>query len=90
MSGCSDHRRVTTRCACRWEEGNIEEWSQISFPDGVLGWAQSEFRRVKDKQAELLGIKDKNGSGNGNGGALLTVKGAAATAAAALPPVSKL
>jgi len=62
----------------RWEEGHIEEWSQISFPDGVLGWAQSEFRRVKDKQASLLGVKEKIGD--------------ALTAAplAALPPVSKL
>jgi hypothetical protein len=35
---------------CRWEEGHIEEWSQISFPDGIVEWAESEFRRVKAKQ----------------------------------------
>lgn len=34
----------------RWEEGHIEEWSQISFPDGIVEWAESEFRRVKAKQ----------------------------------------
>ncbi len=40
---------------CRWEEGHIEEWSQISFPDGIVEWAEREFRRVKEKQARLLG-----------------------------------
>lgn len=25
---------------CRWEEGHIEEWSQISFPDQLLPWAE--------------------------------------------------
>jgi hypothetical protein len=40
----------------RWEEGHIEEWSQISFPDGIVEWAESEFRRVKAKQARLLGM----------------------------------
>lgn len=41
----------------RWEEGHIEEWSQISFPDGILEWVQSEFRRVKGNQARLLGTR---------------------------------
>lgn len=38
------------RMMSRWEEGHIEEWSQISFPDGIVEWAESEFRRVKAKQ----------------------------------------
>lgn len=39
----------------RWEEGHIEEWSQITFPDGIVEWAEREFRRIKAKQARLLG-----------------------------------
>ena len=71
----------------RWEEGHIEEWSQISFPDGVLPWAQSEFRRAKDRQASLLGIRDKNGGGDA---ALPAAAGVVAGSAAALPRLSKL
>ena len=46
----------------RWEEGHIEEWSQISFPDGIVEWAESEFRRVKAKQVltSVLGSSSRS------------------------------
>lgn len=46
----------------RWEEGHIEEWSQISFPDRLLPWAQLEFSKMKDKQAILLGVRRNRGA----------------------------
>lgn len=41
----------------RWTEGHVEEWSQISFPDQLLPWAEKEFSKMKDKQAMLLGVR---------------------------------
>jgi hypothetical protein len=55
LCGCrSAEARLCT--SSRWEEGHIEEWSQISFPDGIVEWAESEFRRVKAKQV-LTGFR---------------------------------
>ena len=45
-------------CACRWEEGHIEEWSAISYPNELHMYVTSEFQRIKQRQANLLGIKD--------------------------------
>ena len=44
----------------RWEEGALAEGSHISYPDGVHAWASEQFRRLKRRQAELLGV-DKDG-----------------------------
>ena len=41
----------------RWEEGAINEWSAVSYPDKLPGYVEREFKRIKRKQAELLGIK---------------------------------
>lgn len=41
----------------RWEEGAIEEWSAISYPNKLLEYVEAEFKKIKRKQAELLGIK---------------------------------
>ena len=48
-------------CFCRWEEGNISEWSTVTYPDGLLEWAEIEFSRMKERQAKLLGIKRDSG-----------------------------
>ncbi|CAK0785547.1 hypothetical protein CVIRNUC_008757 [Coccomyxa viridis] len=42
----------------RWEEGHIEEWSAISYPNELHTYVTTEFQRVKQRQADLLGIKD--------------------------------
>ena len=42
------------------EEGALAEGSHISYPDGVHAWASEQFRRLKRRQAELLGV-DKDG-----------------------------
>ncbi|PRW60629.1 hypothetical protein C2E21_0788 [Chlorella sorokiniana] len=40
----------------RWEEGNVREWSAISYPNQLLDYITSEFKRIKRKQAMLLGM----------------------------------
>ena len=42
----------------RWEEGHIEEWSAISYPNELHMYVTCEFQRIKQRQADLLGIKD--------------------------------
>ena len=46
--------------SCRWDAGNLNEWSSISYPDGLLDYVQREFKKIKQRQAALLGVK--NGS----------------------------
>ena len=41
----------------RWEEGATGEWSAVSFPDTLMGYVEREFKKIKRKQAYLLGIK---------------------------------
>ena len=41
-------------------EGDHSEHSHISYPDAVHAWASQQFRRLKRRQAELLGV-DKDG-----------------------------
>lgn len=43
---------------CRWDEGHIEEWSAISYPNELHMYVTREFQRIKQRQADLLGIKD--------------------------------
>jgi len=42
----------------RWEGGNYSEWSAISYPDELLQYVQLEFKKIKERQAALLGIKN--------------------------------
>ena len=42
---------------CRWEQGEVAEWSAISYPDKVLAYVQTEFQKIKLRQAHLLGIQ---------------------------------
>lgn len=41
----------------RWEEGAIGEWSVVTYPDKLPEYVEREFKRIKRKQADLLGIK---------------------------------
>ncbi|KAK9802650.1 hypothetical protein WJX73_000703 [Symbiochloris irregularis] len=40
----------------RWEAGDLNEWSAISYPDKLLQYVQTEFEKIKKRQADLLGI----------------------------------
>ena len=51
-------KRSMSIIPCRWEEGHIEEWSAISYPNELHTYVTTEFQRVKQRQADLLGIKD--------------------------------
>ncbi|KAK9863401.1 hypothetical protein WJX84_008631 [Apatococcus fuscideae] len=42
----------------RWEEGHVAERSAIPYPDKVVDYAEQEFRKMKTRQAELLGISN--------------------------------
>lgn len=42
----------------RWDSGNLSEWSAISYPDELLTYVQHEFKKIKERQAALLGIKN--------------------------------
>ena len=49
---------TTSSLRCRrWEEGNVSEWSTVTYPDGLLEWTETQFSRMKERQAKLLGIK---------------------------------
>jgi hypothetical protein len=52
----------------RWEEGALGEWSAVSYPDKLPEYVEREFKKIKRRQAELLGIKPSTG-GEGGGGA---------------------
>ena len=47
----------------QWREGNKGEHSVIKYPDEVHAWAQDEFRRLKKRQAQLLGVKSDSRGG---------------------------
>jgi len=40
----------------QWREGSKRERSAIAYPDAVHAWVQLHFRRLKERQAALLGI----------------------------------
>ena len=42
----------------RWAEGDLHEWSALSYPDALHGYAEAEFEKMKQAQADLLGIKN--------------------------------
>jgi hypothetical protein len=42
---------------CRWEEGDLSEWSAVTYPDKLLEYVEAEFKKIKRKQAVLLGIR---------------------------------
>ncbi|KAL4447422.1 hypothetical protein ABPG75_004641 [Micractinium tetrahymenae] len=52
----------------RWEEGSVREWSAISYPNQLLDYITAEFKRIKRKQAELLGIAKRGGGAGLPGG----------------------
>ena len=61
----------------RWREGDLAARSRVSYPDGLLAWAQKTFLRSKRQQAALLGtaggrageaVKRVAGVGGGGGG----------------------
>lgn len=41
-----------------WEEGRLSEWSAVSYPDELLPYIEAEFKGIKKRQAELLGISE--------------------------------
>lgn len=41
---------------CRWAEGDIQAWSAVTYPDKLLDYVQREFKRLKARQAALMGI----------------------------------
>lgn len=44
----------------------------VTYPDRLLAWAESEFIKLKARQAKLLGIRPE-GNGNGNSSPLLAI-----------------
>lgn len=42
----------------RWEAGDLNEWSAITYPDKLHEYVTEEFRIIKKRQADLLGIKE--------------------------------
>jgi hypothetical protein len=53
---CAQAGRACT--ARRWKEGDLSEWSAISYPDALPAYAEAEFEKMKQVQADLLGIKN--------------------------------
>ena len=49
---------ILDRCvgSCRWDAGEVHEWSAISYPDKLLGYITQEFQKMKLRQAQLLGM----------------------------------
>lgn len=47
-----------------WEEGAFNEWSAVSYPDKLPEYVEAEFKKIKRKQAELLGMRERGGSNN--------------------------
>lgn len=52
----------------RWEEGATAEWSAVSYPDKLLEYVEREFKKIKRKQANLLGIKKASATTDGQSG----------------------
>ena len=42
----------------RWEQGDFHEWSAITYPDELHDYVTTEFQKIKQRQADLLGIKN--------------------------------
>ena len=49
----------------RWQEGATAEWSAVTYPDKLLEYVEREFKKIKRKQAKLLGIKSTPVNQNG-------------------------
>lgn len=39
-----------------WDEGNVEAWSAVTYPNTLLQYVEAEFKRLKARQASLLGL----------------------------------
>ena len=48
---------ITQHVLGRWEAGNTDEWSALTYPDEVLPFVVAEFKRMKERQAHLLGFQ---------------------------------
>ena len=48
----------------RWRDGQSAEQSAIPYPDDIHAWASSEFVRLKQRQASLLGIAADGSQGS--------------------------
>ena len=44
----------------RWEEGALGEWSAVSYPDKLPEYVERQFKRIKRRQADLLGMKTRD------------------------------
>jgi hypothetical protein len=60
-------------CLKRWAEGALDEWSAVPYPDALPEYAEREFKRVKRRQAELLGIR-RGGEKGAAAGPLLPLR----------------
>lgn len=53
FSNCS---KISFSNLRRWDAGDLHEWSAISYPDKLLGFIEQEFKKMKQRQAQLLGM----------------------------------
>ncbi len=42
-----------------WDEGDLNAWSSVTYPNTLLEYIEGEFRRLKERQATLLGLGGK-------------------------------
>jgi len=40
----------------QWDQGAVEEFSTMPYPEEIHKWASHEFGRLKRRQATLLGL----------------------------------
>lgn len=52
----------------RWSDGDVGAASALPYPDSLHEWVAAEFRTIKARQAQLLGVKPPPGGGGGRGG----------------------
>jgi hypothetical protein len=71
------HTSTTRVVLQRWKEGDVSARSRVSYPDGLLAWAQGAFLKAKKQQAALLGTRKEvaglagaAAAGAGGGGTL--------------------
>ena len=57
---CAKQALLDVSCvALRWDKGHIDEWSAMTYPDEVVPYIVSEFKRMKERQADLLGFNTR-------------------------------
>ena len=40
----------------QWDEGSLDQWSAVTYPDALPEYIEKEFKKIKRRQAELLGM----------------------------------